>query len=95
MSLKTLTNPNIDRQLQYAPMGVEMMIPLLIQMGVNSVAGKKMPAVGTPCYTQRIAVIECWGFASEQVDSKTFVLNETFIDDILRVSIELSVSINK
>jgi len=65
MSCKTLTNPNIDRQLQYASVGVEMMIPLLIEMGVNSVAGKKTPAVGTPCYTQWIAVIERWSFAFE------------------------------
>jgi hypothetical protein len=65
MSCKILTNPNIDRQLQYASMGVKMMIPLLIEIGVNSVAGKKMLTVGTSCYTQRIAVIERWGFAFE------------------------------
>ncbi len=72
-----------------------MMVPLSIEMFLNSIAGEKMFTARTPCYIQRNAVVECRSFAFKYIDSKTIVFSETFVYDTSRVSIELSILFNK
>jgi hypothetical protein len=72
-----------------------MMVPLLIEMFLDSIAGEKMFTACTSCYIQRNAVVEHCSFALKYIDSKTIVFSEAFVYDTSRVSIELSILVNK
>jgi hypothetical protein len=90
-----MTNPDRKWYFHYWLLVVEMMVPLVIEMFLYCIAGKKRFTIWTSCYIQREAVVERRGFSVEQLDSEVIVFIETLIYDAFWMLIEYSIFINK